>query len=403
MRSFLIILLLFAGVYAPIPDEILERLAGRLGRAKLLDENAPNRVADQYIIVFKSDVEDSAQDEVENNLKDPAPGLLRAQEVRGRFKIGNMKGITARLGPRAVTALLENDRIAWIEPDKQVTIAATQTGAPWGLDRIDQASLPLSGTFTYPGAGSGVDAYVIDTGIRTGHNEFQGRASAGTNFVKTEGANDCAGHGTFIAGLIGGKTYGVAKSANLISVKAFDCNGNGYLSDVVLALAWVQNRAATSGRRSVINLSFGAITSSTSVDVAVTNVINSGVPVVVAAGNLNYNSCAFSPARVPEAIVVGASTKTDSRASWSNHGTCIDLFAPGEDVVSASQSSNTATRTDSGTSFSTAYVAGIAAVKLAQNPSSTPAQIQDSIKNAASQNKLSNVPAGTPKIISLIS
>ena len=293
-----------------------------------------------------------------------------------------LKGYSARIDEAQLGALRADKRVAYIERDQVVTIDTTQQNpASWGLDRIDQPGLPLSKTFTYASNGAGVTAYVIDTGIRTTHGEFGGRASSGYDVVDGGSADDCNGHGTHVAGTIGGATYGVAKGVTLVAVRVLDCGGSGTWAGVIAGIDWVAGNAL---RPAVANMSLGG-GASTAVDTAVKNAIASGVTFAVAAGNSNADACRYSPARVPDALTVGATTQTDAKASYSNFGKCLDLFAPGSGITSAWNGSDTASNTISGTSMTTPHVAGVAALWLGLNPASSPVQVVGELAAQATQ------------------
>jgi subtilisin family serine protease len=271
-------------------------------------------------------------------------------------------------------------------------INVTQTGATWGLDRIDQRSLPLSTTYSYTTTGSGVNVYVIDTGIRRTHNDFGGRAFVGFDSVGDgRNTNDCNGHGTHVAGTIGGATWGVAKSVRLFAVRVLNCSGSGTTSGVISGVNWV---TANRVKPAVANMSLGGGASS-SLDTAVNNSINAGVTYAVAAGNSNTNAANQSPARVGAAITVGSSTSSDARSSFSNFGSVVDVFAPGSSIRSAWFTSNSATATLSGTSMASPHVAGVAARILQSSPGASPATVRNTIVNNATTNALSGIPVGT--------
>jgi subtilisin family serine protease len=291
-------------------------------------------------------------------------------------------------------------------PDGIATIDTTQPGATWGIDRIDQHKLPLSGTFSYSNTGAGVTAYVIDTGIRVSHNEFGGRASSGWDFVDNDpDASDCNGHGTHVAATIGGTTYGVAKGVSLVAVRVLDCTGSGLWSWIIAGIDYVtaQHQA---GQPAVANMSLGG-GANIALDQAVRNSIADGVSYAVAAGNANANACAFSPARVGEAMTSGASTSTDAKASFSNWGSCMDWFAPGQDITSAWNSSDFATNTISGTSMASPHTAGVAALYLQSFPTATPAAVQKALGSAATRRVISGLHRllnpGTPNLLLLTS
>jgi subtilisin family serine protease len=304
-----------------------------------------------------------------------------------------LRGFAARLTPAAAEALAADPRVLYVEQDGEVTASVTQTGATWGLDRIDQRALPLSTTYSYDFDGNGVNAYIIDTGIRKTHAEFGGRAFDGFSSIDDgRGTDDCAGHGTHVAGTVGGTTWGVAKSVTLWAVRVLDCSGTGSTSGVVAGVDWV---TANHVQPAVANMSLGGGISG-ALDDAVSASIAAGVTYVVAAGNNNRNACNFSPARVPEAITAGATTIGDVRSSFSNFGTCVDLFAPGSSITSAWLTSDTATNTISGTSMASPHVTGAAALFLAEHPSATPAEVTAAILAAATPSAVLNPGSGSP-------
>jgi subtilisin family serine protease len=287
--------------------------------------------------------------------------------------------------------LSEDDRIAWVEEDGEVSIITTQSNAPWGLDRIDQRSRPLSGTFTYTRTGSGVRAYVIDTGILPNHTQFCSRAAVSYDALGGNGI-DCNGHGTHVAGTIGGSTYGVAKGVLLRGVRVLNCSGSGTWSQIIAGIDWVR---ANHVKPAVANMSLGGGANS-SVDTAVNNLINAGVTVVVAAGNSNANACNYSPARVGNAITVGSTTSSDARSSFSNYGSCLDIFAPGSSITSAWHTSTTATNTISGTSMASPHVAGVAALYLSGSTTASPATVRNALVSNATTNVVTSAGTGSP-------
>jgi hypothetical protein len=264
-----------------------------------------------------------------------------------------------------------------------------------GLDRVDQHALPLSNSYTYPADGSGVTAYVIDTGVLATHSDFGGRVRSGYSAINDgRGTVDCNGHGTHVAGTIAGAAYGVAKAASPVAVRVLDCSGSGSTSGVIAGVDWAAADHAA-GTPAVANLSLGGGTSS-SLDAAIASLVNDGVSVSVAAGNDNVDACTQSPARAPAALTVAASTRTDVRASYSNYGTCVDLVAPGSSIVSDWYSGPTATNTLSGTSMASPHVAGAAAVLLSQQRTLTPAQVASRLVGSATPNVVTSPGAGTP-------
>ncbi|HEX5708916.1 MAG TPA: S8 family peptidase [Pyrinomonadaceae bacterium] len=302
-----------------------------------------------------------------------------------------LNGFSVEMPEAAARALAEDPRVAFVEEDAEMHLVATQSNPPWGLDRIDQRNRPLSGTYTYNWTGSGVRAYVIDTGIRTAHTQFGGRA---TNVFDVNGGNgqDCNGHGTHVSGTIGGSTYGVAKSVQLRGVRVFGCGSTTSTSNIIAGVNYV---AANRQLPAVANMSVGG-PASTSMDNAVQNLINSGVTVAVAAGNSSTNACTQSPARLAAAITVGSTTSSDARSSFSNFGTCVDLFAPGSSILSAWYTSNTAAATLSGTSMASPHVAGVAALYLQANPGASNATVRNAIVNNATTNVLTGIGTGSP-------
>jgi subtilisin family serine protease len=302
-----------------------------------------------------------------------------------------LNGFAVEMSEADAERLSQDFRVKFVEEDGVVTADVTQTNPPWGLDRIDQRNRPLSATYTYNWTGSGVRAYIIDTGIRTSHTQFGGRASNVFDAFGGSGA-DCNGHGTHVAGTVGGSTYGVAKSALLRGVRVLDCNGSGSTSGVIAGVDWVRlNHIAPA----VANMSLGGGASS-ALDTAVNNLHNANVTIAVAAGNSNANACNSSPARAANAVTVGSTTQTDARSSFSNFGTCVDIFAPGSGILSAWFSSNTATATLSGTSMASPHVAGAAALYKQANPSASSTTIRNALVNNATTNVITNVGTGSP-------
>ncbi|MFF3246500.1 S8 family peptidase [Streptomyces sp. NPDC002870] len=309
-----------------------------------------------------------------------------------------LDGFSTTMSRAKAAELASDPRVAYVEQNATVHLNDTQANATWGLDRIDQRNLPLSKSYTYSTSASNVNAYIIDTGIRTSHSEFGGRASVGTDTVGGgQNGQDCQGHGTHVAGTVGGKTYGVAKGVKLIAVRVLDCNGSGTTAGVIAGVDWV---TANAKKPAVANMSLGGSTN-TSLDNAVKKSIASGVSYAIAAGNGNIlglpaNACNYSPARVPEAITVGATDSSDRRASFSNYGTCLDLFAPGVNITSAWKTNDTATNTISGTSMATPHTAGVAALYLSTHATATPAQVRDAVVNNATNGKVQDPRTGSP-------
>ncbi|WP_439661553.1 S8 family peptidase [Lentzea sp. HUAS TT2] len=305
------------------------------------------------------------------------------------------------MSERQARRLAADPDVQFVERNTVATIQATQSNPVWGLDRIDQANLPLSQSYTYPNTASNVTAYVLDTGIRKTHSEFEGRASDGYDFIDNDAvAQDCQGHGTHVAGTVAGKTYGVAKKAKLVGVRVLDCNGSGAWDGIIRGIDWV---TANGKKPAVVNMSLGGSGTNASLENAVKRSIGAGITYVLAGGNSGQDACNFTPARTPEAITVGASDRADKRSIWtagsSNYGKCLDIWAPGSDIVSASHSNDTGTRSMGGTSMASPHVAGAAALYLSANPSATPAQVRDALVRAATPNKLTDIKTGSPNLL----
>jgi hypothetical protein len=359
-----------------------------------LDVQEPTRGS--YIVVLKPS---EARSPSERQTGRPLVSVL-AQEL-ARAHSGQLasvfqyalKGFAVELTEAQAAALASDPRVAYVEADQVVEAVATQSPATWGIDRSDQRDLPLSGSYTYTQTGQGVNAYVIDTGLRATHQEFAGRIGNGFTAVNDgRGTSDCNGHGTHVAGTVGGSTYGIAKQVTIHAVRVLNCQGSGTTTGVIAGVDWVtQNHVDPA----VANMSLGG-SASTALDQAVANSIAAGVSYAIAAGNSNANACSSSPARVAAANTVGATTSSDVRSSFSNYGTCVDLFAPGSSITSAWYSSDTATNTISGTSMASPHVAGALALYLQTNPSASPATASQALAAAATPNKVGSAGTGSP-------
>jgi subtilisin family serine protease len=317
---------------------------------------------------------------------DPA-AVAREHGIRPNYVYTHaLNGFAGSMSDAARLGLLRDHRVARVEPDGIARIVTTEANATWGLDRVDQHNLPLSGTFNYTKTGNGVTAYIIDTGILFAHNEFGGRATSGYDAVDGGSADDCNGHGTHVSGTVGGATYGIAKGVSLVAVRVLDCGGSGSWSGVIAGLDWVTANHKTPA---VANMSLGGAANS-SVDDAVRRMIASGVATAIAAGNGNQggrgqDACKYTPARVAEAMTIGATDKTDTKTSWSNYGSCVDWLAPGLGITSAWNTSTTATNTISGTSMATPHTTGVAALYLEGNPAASPQTVRDALDAATTK------------------
>jgi subtilisin family serine protease len=350
-------------------------------------------IPDRYIVVLRDDA----------GGPEGVPGLARRLARESGGTVGYVyehavRGFSVALDAKGAAQLARHPLVASVEQDQVATASLVQAGATWGLDRIDQRALPLSTTFAYTRTGAGVTAYIVDTGILYGHAEFAGRAVAGYDALGGTGA-DCNGHGTHVSGTVGGTTYGVAKAVRLVAVRVLDCRGSGTNAGVIAGVDWV-TADHVAGTPAVANMSLGGGASST-LDQAVQRAIADGVTFAVAAGNGNFlgwaqNACNYSPARVPEAITVSATDKTDKKASYANYGTCVDLFAPGNSITSSWYTSATATNTISGTSMAAPHVAGVAALYLEGAPAATPQQVRDAIVAGATTGVVTSAGTGSP-------
>jgi subtilisin family serine protease len=353
------------------PEEIAQTGAA----LKLADPSL--RVEGSYIIKVK----DGAN----------ARAVAAVAGVTPRYEYTIINGFAADLTPGQLTALRQLTDVEYVEEDARVFADATQSSATWGIDRTDQRNLPLSGTYTYTSSGAGVTVYVIDTGILTSHTQFGGRAAVAYDALGGNG-QDCNGHGTHVAGTVGGSTYGIAKGVALRAVRVLNCSGSGTNSGVIAGMDWVRTNHVS---RSVANMSLGGGYSS-SVNTAATNLVNSGVFLAVAAGNSNADACNYSPASASGTCTVAATTSSDARASYSNYGSCVDIYAPGSSITSAWYTSTTAINTISGTSMASPHVAGVGALYKATYGDASASTIISWLKSNATANVVSGNVGSTP-------
>ncbi len=355
---------------------------------------ASKPIPGRYIVVLKASVSDP--DAESFNLTRQHGGQVHRTYGRA------LKGFTATLSDAALQGMRNNPNVDYIEQDQTVSLNLVQDPATWGLDRIDEPDLSTAvNQYNYNYTGAGVHAFIIDTGIRLDHAEFTGRLLPGHNVIGTDpnATDDCNGHGTHVAGTVGGSTWGVAKAVSLIPVRVLDCAGSGTWSGVIAGIDWV---ARSPLRPAVANMSLGG-GKSTAVNSAVASAVSQGVTMVVAAGNSNANACNYSPASEPSAITVGATTSSDARASYSNYGSCVDIFAPGSAITSAWNTGTNATAILSGTSMASPHVAGVAALALAVNPTVSPAvspaAVTSFLTSNATPGKISSVGTGSPNLL----
>ncbi len=370
------------------PDE------GPSGPSELSEVSSPQlrsgqTIPGEYIVVFKRSLPDPARE---------ARAMAAQHGGTLRFTYSSaLKGFAAALPQQALEAIRRNPNVAYVEADQTVTLFGGIQPAPpsWGLDRVDQRTLPLSASYTWGSSGAGVSVYIIDTGIRTTHQDFGGRAVWDFNAVRRDPDTDCHGHGTHVAGTVGGSTYGIAKGVTLHAVKVLDCAGNGRWSGIIAGIDWVTANAV---KPAVANMSIGGDYNQ-AVNDAVTSSVASGITYSIAAGNSSTDACTFSPASTPGALTIGASTKVDGQASYSNFGSCVDLYAPGSFILSAFNRSDTDAVYLSGTSMATPHVAGAAALYLETHPGASQAEVTAALLGAATPNVLAGIPAGSPNLL----
>lgn len=346
-------------------------------------------VPNRYIITLRQGSRD-IQSEAARLSKDHRGRVTAVYETA-------LRGFAVEMQPSDIAELRKDREVAAIEPDQIVTISGTQSPAPsWGLDRIDQRNLPLSHSYTVGPNGSGVHVYIIDTGILRTHVDFGGRAVFGFDAIQDgNGMTDCHGHGTHVAGTVGGATYGIAKAVKLHAVRVLDCTGSGLISQVIAGVNWVTSHRI---KPAVANMSLGGGFSQ-ALNTAVANSIKAGVSYTIAAGNSNLDACTVSPASTPAAITVAASDSNDVRASFSNLGTCVDLFGPGVAIKSDWNASNTATMVLSGTSMAAPHAAGVVALYLQTHPTATPTNVRYALASTATGGPIASAGIGTPNLL----
>ncbi|MFD1828611.1 S8 family peptidase [Streptomyces desertarenae] len=383
-----------AGAASPGPEAPLGAVRGA---------DAPDAVDGEYIVVLKE------SGSAARTLRAPAGVREKAEELTGslggetrRTYSAALKGFSVEATEKQARRLAAHPDVAYVEANRTergddlpagLGARDVQVAPAWGLDRIDQRDLPLDAAYAYGTEASNVTAYIVDSGINIAHEDFEGRASYGYNFVDgTRTASDCHGHGTHVAGTVGSATHGVAKGVELVAVKVLDCENSGTTEGVLAGYDWVARNAV---RPAVANVSIGG-SAGDAKDAAVRKMVQAGITVSVSAGNKAAPACDQSPAREPSVITVAATTREDARASWSNHGSCVDLFAPGASVLSLGIGSTTATKTMSGTSMAAPHVTGAAALYLSEHPAATPAAVTKALLDAASAGRVAGPGTGSP-------
>ncbi|MDK1472583.1 S8 family peptidase [Streptomyces sp. 549] len=380
-----------------------------LGTAQAAEPGSPGEIrgagtgqsiAGEYVVVLKKDGDLKKADTKAGSGARERLLRARAGSLAGRYGgavdrtySAALEGFSVKASEWQARRMAADPAVAYVEPNRIETGDATQTDPVWGLDRIDQRDLPLSKSYTYDTTASNVTAYVVDSGVRIGHTEFGGRARYGYNFVDgNTTASDCHGHGTHTAGTVGGATHGVAKGVKIVAVKVLNCNNSGTTANVLAGYDWVAKNAV---KPAVANVSIGG-SASDAKDEAVRRMVDAGVTVAVSAGNNNTDACTQSPAREPKVITVAATASDDSRSTFSNYGTCVNVFAPGTSIVSAGHADDTGTSTRSGTSMAAPHVTGVAALYVSANPTATPAAVTKALLDRSTASKVTSPGTGSP-------
>jgi serine protease len=372
-------------------------------------QRSANPIPGQYIVVLNDDAVRPVDADIHDQrptLRDLGRGLANQHGGRiGRQYGAALAGFAIDSSAAAAEKWAADARVAYVAEDGWVEIASEETSASWGLDRIDQRDAALDNLYSYYADGSGIDLYVVDTGLRSTHQDFSGRVDLAASFSTVDdglGTEDCNGHGTHVAGIAGGATFGVAKGVTLHPVRVLDCYGRGAVSDIVAGVDWITARYPKPRKnrpelpkRAVVNMSLA--TNWTQVlDEAVSRAIATGITFVVAAGNSGDDACVYSPARVPGAITVGATTAANARAAYSNFGACLDLFAPGDFILSDSIADDAATMVMAGSSMAAPHVAGTVALLLSVNPALSPAEVSTLLATAATAEAVTEAGSGSP-------
>ncbi|KAI8605253.1 cuticle-degrading serine protease [Dissophora ornata] len=368
-----------------------------LVQAAPLVNNGGKAIADSYIVVLK---DGNSADSFQTKFDD----IARRQNGRGRKpsmhrKYDSFPGFAATVNQAALKEILAADEVAYVEQDAIITIKGAQSSPPsWGLTRVSERNLSLTASYLYnDAAGQGVTAYVVDTGVYAGHSDFGGRASMGANFISGSSNTDENGHGTHVSGTIGGTKYGIAKKVKIVGVKVLDADGSGSTSGVVAGMDWVAQHAVAG--KSVVNMSLGG-SKSQAINDAAGRLFAANIPLIVAAGNdATVNACNGSPSGAPNTYTVAASDKTDTVASFSSYGSCVEIFGPGVGITSAWIGSSTASNTISGTSMATPHVVGVAALYLSFNSLPTAQSVFDKLTQTATAGKIKGSLKGSPNVL----